>query len=97
MVEMPTPPRNRTELGKSLRAEGVPENLYSLDGGLWADRICLERRGRLWCVYHSERGTRDNETVFLTEAEACGNLYEKLTGGRMRRYVTEHPPASDSP
>jgi len=82
---------NRKPLAERLRLEGVPEDLYSLDGGLWGDRFCIEQRGSVWYVYHSERGERYDETLFVSEDEACDRLYDILTEGRMRRYTTERP------
>ncbi len=82
---------NRAALAERLELEGVPEDLYSLDGGLWGDRLCLEERGSLWYVYHSERGQRYEETLFVSEDEACDRLYALLTSGRMSRYTTEGP------
>lgn len=81
---------NRTELAERLRVEGVPSDLYSLDGGEWGDQICLEHSGSLWTVYHSERGQRGVETHFVVEDDACARVYELLTTGRMSRY-TENP------
>ena len=76
-------------LALRLQTEGVPENLYSLDGGQWGDRYCLEQRGVVWYVYESERGQAYDEELFMTEDEACERLYQLLTSGRMRRYITE--------
>ena len=83
---------NVADLQERLNSAGIPNDLYSLDGGLWGDRVCIERTGdHLWRVYHSERGQRYNETVFTTEDEACDRLWMLLTSGRMARYRTDHP------
>jgi hypothetical protein len=83
---------NVSDLQQRLDSAGIPSDLYSLDGGLWGDRLCIERSGEhLWWVYHSERGQRYDETVFRTEDEACERLWTLLTSGRMARYRTDHP------
>ena len=79
----------RQTLADRLKTEGVPEDLYSLDGGQWGDRYCLEQRGSLWYVYHSERGQAYDDMPFVTEEEACDRLYDLLTSGRMGRYTSE--------
>jgi len=80
---------NLSELRDRLEQVGVPDDLYSLDGGLWGDRICIEKRGTSWLVYHSERGQRFDEATFGSESEACDRLYELLTAGRMSRYQSQ--------
>jgi hypothetical protein len=67
-------PVNVSELRDELGQAGIPANLYSLDGGLWGDRLCIENQGPSWIVYHSERGQRHDEVVFTTEDEACRRL-----------------------
>ena len=87
---------NISELKADLDQAGVPANLYSLDGGLWGDRLCVANEAPLWIVYHSERGQRYEEVVFTTEDEACRQLWTLLTSGRMARFRTDHP-APDEP
>jgi hypothetical protein len=57
----------RVELRLRLKEEGYPEDNYSLDGGLYNERLCLERKNNRWFVYYSERGQRTHEKDFLME------------------------------
>jgi hypothetical protein len=67
---------NKKQLEEILKRENIPEDLYSLDGGLWEDRYCLsEIMKGLWEVYYCERGEKVNEKSFLSEEEACEYLY----------------------
>jgi hypothetical protein len=40
--------------------------------------MCLEFIKNKFIVYYSERGQRFDENVFLTEDEACQELYNRL-------------------
>lgn len=69
---------NKKELAEILRKENVPENTYSLDGGLPNDSMCLEKNAAGWEVYYSERGQKYHEKYFFTEEEACEYLYHRI-------------------
>ncbi len=68
----------REELRLRLKEERVPEDSYSLGGGLYNERLCLERKNNRWFVYYSEKGIRTNEKDFLMEEVACQYFYEEL-------------------
>lgn len=70
----------REDLRRRLRAEGVREDAYNLDGELVDESYVLEREGARWVVYYSERGLRTGMTSFTNEDEACDYLYERLHG-----------------
>lgn len=53
----------KTELRARLLAENIPPDLYSLDGGLPGEKLCLSNTGAKWEVYYSERGQYN---LFLT-------------------------------
>jgi hypothetical protein len=44
--------RTQAELIEKLREEEIPENRYSLDGGIFHKRLCLECRDNKWFVYY---------------------------------------------
>jgi hypothetical protein len=68
----------REELRLRLKEEGFPEDSYSLEGGLYNERLCLERKNNRWFVYYSERGLRTNGKDFLMEEIACQYFYEAI-------------------
>jgi hypothetical protein len=68
----------KEELRRKLRAEGIRDDAYDVDGELVDERYVLQRQGDSWVVYYSERGLRSHETSFRSEDEACAYLYERL-------------------
>lgn len=69
---------NRTELREMLTADGIRPDAYSLDGGLYEDRLCIEENYGTWEVYYVERGKRWNQRRFDTEDDACRYLLKLL-------------------
>jgi hypothetical protein len=67
------------ELAIKLCNSGVPEDAYSLSGGLPNEAYCLEKTGCKWHVYYSERGSRTGLKSFDSEEEACDYLFRLLT------------------
>lgn len=65
------------ELQDKLDSLKVPAEYYSLNDGLFPDRLILEGiSGKKWMVYYlSERGLRQREMSFFTEEEACNYIY----------------------
>jgi hypothetical protein len=49
----------------------VPDNLYSLDGGLPSEAYCINKVEGGWEVYYSERGLKSQLVKFDTEDKAC--------------------------
>lgn len=69
---------NRDDLKRKLDAEGFDPRVYSLDGGLANDRLCLSVEGGRCCVYYTERGIRFDEQWFDSESDACENILSQL-------------------
>jgi hypothetical protein len=69
---------NKNQLKVLLDREGFNPCVYSLDGGLLNDTLCLAKEGGRWCVYYTERGARFDEHCFATENEACEYLLTAL-------------------
>jgi hypothetical protein len=68
----------KSELKRKLIEQGVPRDMYSLDGGLPNEALCLAKDERLWEVYYSERGIKRNLGQFETEEQACDTFYELI-------------------
>lgn len=49
----------------------VPEDAYSLNGGLPNEAYCINREENQWEVYYSERGRKCGLVKFDTESSAC--------------------------
>jgi len=68
----------RNELRHELHAKGVSPEAYCLDGGVSTECYVLDESYGQWSVYYSERGHRNDETVFQCEEEACRHLLSLL-------------------
>lgn len=66
------------ELIIRLKNVGIPDDSYSLTGGMPNDRYCIEEVFGKWQVYYSERGKKYQEKYFTSEEEACEFLYSIL-------------------
>lgn len=66
------------ELEKRLVAEGIPNSLYRLNGGLPNEAFCINQNGQKWETYYSERGSKAGLKVFDEEEEACNYFYNWL-------------------
>lgn len=66
------------ELVKRLEMEGIPDDLYRLNGGLPNEAFCLNRNEQKWETYYSERGSKSGLKVFDEEEEACNHFYDWL-------------------
>ncbi len=69
---------NVYDLGVKLKSERISRTLYSLDGGLPNEKICLDRENEKWIVYYSEIGERTGCVRFLRENEACQYIYDAI-------------------
>lgn len=69
---------NKVELKRVLDSEGFNPRVYSLDGGLSNDTLCLTHEGGRWGVYYTERGVRFDEQWFDSESAACERLLSEL-------------------
>ena len=65
--------------------EQIPEDSYSLQGGLPNDKYCLEKTSYGWNVYYSERGSRTELKKYDSEEEACKDILSRLL--RMKKYL----------
>ena len=73
---------NRTELRQALDEAGFSPMDYRLPPDKPDDNtFCLERRGKVWLVYHLERGTRFELRRFNTEDAACEYFLRRFRGG----------------
>jgi hypothetical protein len=71
---------NIDQLKEVIRAENIDERFLSLPGEVKDESYVLEREvGKGWCVYYSERGQRTGERFFITEEEACGFIFDRLS------------------
>jgi hypothetical protein len=72
----------KTELQSLLIKEDVPENYYSLEGGMPDEKLCLERTPSGWAVYYSERGLRTSLKYFTSEDQACRYFYTEISDAK---------------
>lgn len=68
----------KSELRARLLAENISQDLYSLDGGLPGEKLCLSNTGNKWQVYYSERGLKTGLKEFDSEHDACDHFYVEL-------------------
>lgn len=73
------------ELAAQLREEKIPDNWYTLEGGLPSEKWCMEKTYSGWDVYYSERGLRNQLRHFTFEEEACEYFYNELK--EMMKYM----------
>ena len=69
---------NKTELKSRLIAEGIPSDMYYLQGGFPNEAYCLNDAGNFWEVYYSERGLKSGLKNLYNEEDACNYLYELI-------------------
>lgn len=65
-------------LEKLLIEDNVPKSLYSLNGGLPNEVLCLNKRDNILDVYYCERGLKSNLKKFDTEDDACEYFYKTV-------------------
>lgn len=68
----------KVELKELLEKEKVSKSIYSLDGGLPNEKLCLDFEGSKWIVYYSERGLRTRIIEFIVEDDACDYIYSQI-------------------
>jgi hypothetical protein len=67
------------ELKRKLKNLNIPEDWYSIDGGLKPDAYILENIYGRWVFYYfDEKGNRQNERKFDSERKACLYLFDKI-------------------
>lgn len=62
---------NIEQLRNFLIINHVPDDLYSLDGGLPSEAYCINKVEEGWEVYYSERGLKSQLVKFDIEDKAC--------------------------
>lgn len=67
------------ELRELLTRKAVPAGAYRLEDGGAGEAYILDREGREWVVYYSERGLRTEERRFQSEDEACADILDRLS------------------
>ena len=83
-----------SELKQILDNERFDPRVYSLDGGMANDTLCLSREGCQWIVYYTERGLRFDDKCFESESDACNHLLSLLRS--LPEYQTRLPPTPRS-
>jgi hypothetical protein len=68
----------RKELIKILDVLGVNRSLYTFDTNLPEDKYTLNKKGRQWEVYYSERGSKFDNKVFESNLGAVKYFIKKL-------------------
>ncbi len=68
----------KNDLKIKLENKGFPTGSFSLEGGLPNESYCLNKNGKIWEVYYSERGNKSGLKEFKDESEACLYMYNLL-------------------
>ena len=66
------------EMQRLLNEKNIPQNYYSLTGGLPNEAYCITKNKSVWEVYYSERGEKSEYKKFNSEEEACEHFYKSL-------------------
>lgn len=77
----------KNELKNILEKEKISKSIYSLNGGLPNEKLCLAFENDKWIVYYSERGIRTGVVEFTMEADACDYIYiliQAIVTGKVR-------------
>lgn len=72
-------PRSRDELERALDLLGIQDGVYHLHGAHLDDAYVIDHRSSGWVVFYSQRGHEDILDTYETEAEACADLFERVT------------------
>ncbi|MCO1577848.1 hypothetical protein M8C13_19010 [Crossiella sp. SN42] len=71
-------PATRAQLRDALARLGVPGSAYSLHGGAFEGRLCLEERTEGWRVHRVRSGRTEPLTPWTTEPAACAEFWRRL-------------------
>jgi hypothetical protein len=75
------------EMGALFRRNGVPDHYYVLDGGLGPGECYgIEKAGRDWVVYYSERGTKNVLDRVASEDAACRRMIGYISTSMQHRF-----------
>ena len=87
---------NLAELKAALDAADIYESYYSFDSGDIGEGFRIHRfhdmLGDGWEVYYSERGNKNQLLIHRSEAEACEDLFRRITRdpSTTRQWVQAH-------
>lgn len=87
---------NKLELEARLKAEGIRQNLYSLDGTVADECMILEQQASTWVVYYSERGQQTGRMDFATEDAACQHLLNLILRDKKYQAMQQARPRAGS-
>ncbi|EAB1775885.1 TPA: hypothetical protein ACIUI8_004605 [Salmonella enterica subsp. enterica serovar Wangata] len=68
----------KNEVKVLLEKGKISKSIYSLDGGLPNEKLCIDFEHNRWIVYYSERGINTGIVEFLNESDACDYLYNQI-------------------
>lgn len=70
---------NLESLRVHLNNLGISKSLYSLDGGVPNEKLCLEvSENGTWHIYYSERGGKTTMSYLPEESAACQEFLKLL-------------------
>ena len=69
---------NIKELNELLLVKNVPQDLYSLEGGLPSESYCIEKTEDKWHLYYSERGVKETINYYDTEEEVVDAFLSEI-------------------
>jgi len=80
-----------SKLKTELDERKVPLSWYGL-GGYSEEAYCIEKTSESeWSVYYGERGNKERIKIFISEEDACAELWEvilkKLVRNKTKNYV----------
>ena len=81
-MEDKAPPLTCERLAAFLESEGYPPASYGIGRhGKYGDQaVVLDRWGKRWVVYYTERGQKSSIRKHLSEDSACRDLLARLRG-----------------
>jgi hypothetical protein len=78
------------DLRTELQHRKIPAFAYSI-GQDQNETYCIIAEHGEWHVYYSERGARNSEQVYISEADACDELMRRVLGDRaIQQWMAEH-------
>lgn len=70
---------NINELKQKLNYNDVPREYYFIcEKGNNDQKCCLEQKNGKWYVYYIEKGVVFDEAIFITEHDACNEMFRRL-------------------
>ncbi|MEC3981399.1 hypothetical protein [Amycolatopsis sp. H20-H5] len=87
----------REQLQAALSWLGVPESAYSLYGGGFQGRLCLEERDNGWRVYRFGDGERGHDRSHADETAACQEFWRRLVDDELPTMLGVDVPVVPAP